>query len=87
MTKLVVMAVFDSAIQAYGRPIFVPAVGAGMRSFMDEVNRVQEGNALNAHSDDFELRSLGLFDEETGRFETPDEIVTVARGKDVKREG
>ena len=36
--KRAVCAVFDSAVNLYGQPIFVPSVGAALRSFIDEVN-------------------------------------------------
>jgi hypothetical protein len=81
--KLVVCAVFDSAVQAYGRPIFVAAAGAATRSFMDEVNRNAQDNPLFAHPDDFELRCLAVFDDESGVF-VSDGITALARGKDVK---
>ena len=82
MSKQVVVAMFDSAIQSYGQPIFVPAVGAAVRSFADEVNRKADGNMLNAHPDDFELHQLAEFDTEEGSFVQIDRKV-LARGKDV----
>ena len=30
-------AVYDVKAEAYGRPMFVPAVGLAMRAFMDEI--------------------------------------------------
>nr|QJB19486.1 MAG: nonstructural protein [Microvirus sp.] len=85
MTKVVCCAVFDSAIQAFGQPIFVQAVGAGIRSFRDEVNRKAEDNQFYNHPDDFELRALACFDNETGVFSQYEDGPTVlARGKDVK---
>ena len=59
--KLIVMAVFDSGAQAYGRPIFVPSVGLAERSFADEVNRGEQGNAMSQHAADFALYELGTF--------------------------
>lgn len=78
---------FDSAVQSYGVPIFVPARGAALRSFIDEVNRPAPDNNLHTHPEDFELRVLAEFDDETGRFSEPPEGVGVvlARGKDVVR--
>lgn len=85
MSKLVVVGVMDSAIQAFGRPVFVPAIGAALRSFTDEVNRAGSDNALNAHPDDFVLVLLGYFDEESGVFSVDENGQRVlARGKDVK---
>lgn len=86
MSKRCVLAVFDSAIQAFGQPIFVPAIGAGVRSFSDETNRSAPDNQFFAHPEDFELRYLADFDDETGLFTAPAEGARVlARGKDVKQ--
>ena len=35
----VIVSVKDTAAQAFGRPVFVPAVPVAVRSFRDEVNR------------------------------------------------
>lgn len=62
-----VCAVFDQAAGVFGRPIFVAALGLASRSFADEVNRVGDGNSMNAHPQDFSLFHLGSFDDESGR--------------------
>lgn len=79
--KRIVCAVWDSAVQSYGQPFFTRARGEATRSFTDEVNK-KDGNALNAHPEDYELRYLGLYDDESGTFEQ-EEITTLLRGKDV----
>lgn len=74
-----VLSVRDSALNAFGRPVFVAATGAGIRSFADEVNRVDAQNEMNKHPGDFELFELGTFDDSTGRFllfETPKSVLT-----------
>lgn len=85
--KLVIVAMRDSAVNAYGTPNCVPHVGAAVRGFGDEVNRRDpEGrNQLNAHPDDFELYELGSYDDQTARFELLEEPRLVARGKDLVR--
>lgn len=85
MTMLAVCAVFDSAVQAYSRPMFVPHTGAAIRGFGDEVNRKDAGNPLAAHPDDYELHHLGMWDEVNGTFLNigNDGVdVILARGKD-----
>lgn len=77
-----VCAVFDSAVQTFGQPFFVPAVGAATRSFSDEVNRKAADNALAAHPEDYTLYELGEFDDVTGEFHSEGKRV-LARGKDV----
>ncbi|AXH77597.1 MAG: nonstructural protein [Microviridae sp.] len=86
MTQRAVLAVFDSAVQAYGQPIFVAHVGAGVRSFQDEVQRPAQDNSLHMHSEDYHLSHIADYDEETGAFTVPREGVRVLiRGKDVPK--
>lgn len=87
MANLVVCAVHDSAIDAFGRPIFVPHVGAAVRSFVDEVNRADGANQLYGHSSDFILYQLAEFEESTGIFiQNADTKRVLARGKDVRNQ-
>lgn len=81
--NLFVLGIFDSGVQAYGRPIFAPARGAAVRSFTDEVNRVAEDNTLNKHRGDFELRLLAIFDDGAGTFIQVSPPEVLIRGKDV----
>lgn len=84
MASLYVCAVRDSAVQAFARPIFVPAIGLAVRSFTDEVNRKSADNSLNQHPEDFELFVLCSFVEESGVFEPIEGGKRcLARGKDV----
>lgn len=86
--KRAVCAVFDSAVMSYGQPFFVPAVGAALRSFVDEVNRADKDNSLYNHPEDYVLFHLADFDDETGEFVATDRgIVSLARGKDVSTKG
>jgi hypothetical protein len=81
-----VLAVFDSASQLYGQPMFVPSIGGAVRSFGDECNRRADDNALYMHPEDFELRVLAVFEDETGVFSSPSDGIgfVLARGKDCK---
>lgn len=72
MDKLIAVAVFDAAVGAFNRPFFVPAIGLAVRSFTDEVNRMEAGNTMCAHPADFTLFRLGTYSELTGRFESLD---------------
>lgn len=86
MAKLVVCAVFDRAVQAFARPIFVPHQNVAVRSFTDEVNRKAEDNGINNHPEDFELHALAVFEEETGSFTSLDGGPRVlVRAQDVKK--
>lgn len=82
--KLIVVSVYDRASEVFGRPAFIPARGAAIRSFTDEVNRVDANNELNRHPDDFDLYILGEFEDSQGIFTLDDNGPTVlVRGKDV----
>lgn len=58
--------------------MFLITEGQALRSFTDEVNRKDENNSLNKHPEDFELYALGIFDTQTGLFETqaPKQVIT-----------
>lgn len=82
--RLIIVAVFDSAAQAFNRPFYVPAVGMAVRSFRDEVNREAPENSMYHHPNDFELFELGQFDDQTGRFELLPDPRSIARAIDMR---
>lgn len=67
MARLIVLAVFDRALGAYGRPFSVPARGIGVRAFGDEVNN--PNSEYGKHPADYELWTVGCFNDELGEFE------------------
>lgn len=79
-----VVSVRDSAVDAFMNPFVVPAVGAAIRSFSDEVNRYDASNAMNKHPDDYDLYEIGSFDPQTGLLESCTPRVLI-RGKDALR--
>lgn len=84
--KLFCCAVFDTAIQAFNRPFFAPATQAAVRSFIDEVNRVdtQGQNDLNKHPEDFELYVLFEVNDLEGTVSNNQPTILI-RGKDALR--
>lgn len=80
-TLVIVVAVRDRAIDAFGRPFFVPTTGAAIRSFQDEMNRHAEDNAMAKHPEDYDLFQLGTWNEETGEFHNDRKQLAV--GKDM----
>lgn len=78
-----VLAVKDMQAEAFMRPMFVSAVGLGLRAFQDEVNRVAPDNPMSAHPEDFYLFHLGSFDDAFGRFSLFDVPVQLASAKNV----
>lgn len=84
MAILKIVSVRDSAMNAFGRPIFVPSLGVAIRSFTDEVNRKDDNNQMNVHPDDFELFEIGEFEEADGLLVACPPR-SLARAKDVIR--
>ena len=87
MTTFVVVSVKDLAAQAFGRPVFVGAVGVAVRSFSDEVTRDVPDNQMHAHPADFELYQVGEFDDATGALSpvNPPRLLSRALDHDVPR--
>lgn len=80
--KYLIVCVRDRAADVYGVPMFVASIGGAIRSFGDEVNRSAENNPFYMHPEDFDLYSIGTFDDTSGSFEcgVPKQI---AVGKDM----
>ena len=64
MTKLVICAVRDSALQTYMQPFQSPTSGGAVRAFADEVKRPE--SPMGKHPEDYELWLIGEFDDATG---------------------
>lgn len=80
--KLECFAIYDSATQMFGRPFFMVATGAALRSFTDEVNKGDK-NDFAAHPDDYSLYHLGTFHDSDGTWDLHGSPVLLVRGKDV----
>lgn len=76
--KYELFSIYDAALGAYGRPMFLQARGQAIRGFSDEVNRVADDNSMNRHPADFALYYLGTFDDAggVGQFCVPERVVT-----------
>lgn len=76
-----ILAIRDQAVDAFGRPMFVPAIGAGIRAFSDAVN---DGKSEYAqHPEDYELFHLGSYDDATGKFVQLDQPKSIALGRNL----
>lgn len=82
--QICVVAVYDNAAGAFGRPFFVNSKGLAIRSFSDEVNRASDDNQLYMHPDDFVLHLIAMWDDDTGTFSVPDDVGVISRGSFVK---
>lgn len=79
--RLQVVSVLDRATAAYGRPVFVQAIGQAMRSFTDEANNKESD--IGKHPDDYDLYHLGDWDDVSGRFSNFEEPKHLVRAKDL----
>lgn len=77
---LEILSIRDRAVDAYGRPMFFPTIGAAIRAFNDEINREDKNNPYFAHPEDYDLFHLGNFEDTTGVFTTLDRPKQVAVG-------
>jgi len=62
-----IYSIRDTKIGTYMTPMFVPHLTTILRD-LEEVIK-DEKSMLNKHPEDFELRYIGEFDEETGEIE------------------
>lgn len=80
--QLQVFSVYDRAAMQYGHPFYMVNVPAATRAFIDAFDN--ERSMLAKHPDDFDLRLIAKFDDETGKFEQlPAE--TIMTGSEVSR--
>lgn len=77
MSKRVVCAVRDRAIDGFMMPFCAPTGAMAIRSFADEVNKPD--GPMYSHPDDYELYQLGFFDEESGEFENKKQMLSIAK--------
>lgn len=77
-----VFSVRDRAADVFGVPFFMISRGHAIRSFSDEINRDAVDNNLFKHPEDFDLYSLGSFDDGAADWaiQLPEQICV---GKDV----
>lgn len=79
-----VTVMFDKALGAYSRPMFVQSRGQAIRAFGDEVNN-PEGE-IHRHPSDYELFYLGTYDDSVAHFESAEVMELLARGGDLLKE-
>lgn len=83
--KMHIVALRDSAVNAFSQPQAVASIGGYLRGLGDEVNRKAENNQLANHPEDFEAFELGMYDDGTARFELLDTPRSIGRCADMVR--
>lgn len=77
-----IIAVRDSAIEAFGTPFFTQTVGQAIRSFIDEINRPESN--MGQHPEDYDLYEIGEYDTNQAQITVPAQPRLIAVGKDVR---
>lgn len=75
--KLNAYSIFDSAAGAYARPFFVQSDAQAVRSFKDVVADAE--HPIGAHPEDYYLVRIGVFDDNSGKFQ-PEDVETLMTG-------
>ena len=68
--KLMVFSVFDIKAKAYMRPFFMPNQAQASRDFGDAVKAAD--SHLGKHPEDYSLKCLGFWDDNSGALEPLD---------------
>lgn len=79
--KMNVYAIRDSKMECFNRPFVMPADGAAVRAFQDEINNPQ--GEMSKHPSDYTLYTVGKFDEDTGELDGSTPLI-LAKGIDLK---
>lgn len=70
-----IFTVYDSKAAAYLPPFYEQSIGSALRSFGDTCKN--EEHVFNKHSEDFTLFHLGVFDDQTCKFELLDALTSL----------
>ena len=78
-----IVSLKDTATQVYGSPFVVHLPAEAVRSLRTEVNS-KEKSAIALYADDYELYSIGEFDELSGKIVPLDVPSLICRAKDLR---
>lgn len=81
MTMHTLVSVLDLATETFARPFVVHHPRQAVRSFSDEVNNPE--SEIAKHAEDYELWSIGTFDDSNGAIES--DLLRLARATDLKK--
>ena len=83
--ETIMYTVYDSKGKVFQRPKYARNETDVRRAVEHIVNTQAEGNLLNEYPEDFEVYSLGTFDDQTGKFTLPSAPVHICRAIDLRR--
>lgn len=72
---LKVFSVYDSKVEAYLQPFFVPTVGAAIRAIMDAMS--DPGHTFSKYKQDYTLFQIGEYNDHTGQIEADEAFVNI----------
>lgn len=79
--KLHILVIRDIVANVYGQPNFVASIGGAIRGFGDQINNPQKPDVISQHPEHFEMYKLGMYDDETAKFDLlpqPEQVATGA---------
>lgn len=82
--KVFVVAIRDSAVNAYMPPWCAPAQQAAIRAFSDEIQKAD--SPMARHPSDYELFHVGYWEDTTGEMEPLKAPELMARAKDLLKQ-
>lgn len=77
--KLNIYSIYDTAVGAYMRPQFMQSDGQAIRLFSDLATSAD--NEVGKHPEDYSLVRLGVWDDNTGKFQ-PEDKETLITGNE-----
>lgn len=83
--KLFLVTIRDAVAGTWRAPACVNSLGGFLRGMSDEVNRAAPDNDFYKHPEDFEVYKLGMYDDESGRFELEPNPVSIGLLKSMVR--
>lgn len=83
--KMHIIVIRDIKANVYAQPQFVASIGGAIRSFGDEIQRVDANNVMNKHPEDFEMYELGWYGDGDAHFELLPEPRQIAVGSNYSK--
>lgn len=84
--NLVIVCIKDLKGENYSQPWFVSTAASAVRSFTDLINNPEKSQTMFDHPQDFQLFEMGVFDDNTGVFQTHPIPKHLVSGESVKKE-
>ncbi len=78
--KILAFTIYDEKAEAFGTPLFSPAIGQASRMFADLANNKE--TAVGAHPEDYTLYHIGYYESENGRMDNTTTPIFIGKATD-----